>query len=266
MSITVASMKITVIGAGNMGGALVKGFIKSGAVSAKDVTVSDVSQANLGRMKDYNPEICLCSDNVKAVSGADFVVIAVKPWIAEKVVRQIADAVSVPVISIAAGVACGTLREWLGGKDLALFRVIPNTAAEFLESMTFVQADGASADEKADVMGLLGSVGAVMEIEEKMFPAATTLSSCGIAYAMKYIRASMQGGITLGFAPKVSEDIVLQTVKGAAKLLQESGNHPEAEIDKVTTPGGITIKGINAMEANGFTNAVIEGILAGGKA
>ena len=115
-------------------------------------------------------------------------------------------------------------------------------------------------------MGLLGSVGAVMEIEEKMFPAATTLSSCGIAYAMKYIRASMQGGITLGFAPKVSEDIVLQTVKGAAKLLQESGNHPEAEIDKVTTPGGITIKGINAMEANGFTNAVIEGILAGGKA
>ena len=83
---------------------------------------------------------------------------------------------------------------------------------------------------------------------------------------MKYIRASMQGGITLGFNPQVSENIVLQTVKGAAALLEQSGNHPEAEIDKVTTPGGITIKGINAMEANGFTNAVIEGILAGEKA
>lgn len=259
-------MKITVIGAGNMGGALVKGFVKSGAVSARDVTVSDVSQANLDRIRVFNPEIILSSDNVKAVSGADCVLIAVKPWIAEKVVRQIADAVSCPVISIAAGVSVATLKEWLGGKDLALFRVIPNTAAEYLESMTFVQAAGATDEEKAAVMDLLSSVGAVMEIEEKQFASATTLSSCGIAYAMKYIRASMQGGITIGFSPKVSEEIVLQTMKGAVRLLQESGSHPEAEIDKVTTPGGITIKGINAMEANGFTNAVIEGILAGGKA
>ena len=259
-------MKITVIGAGNMGGALVKGFVKSGAVCAKDVTVSDVSEANLARIGAFNPEIVLSSDNVKAVSGADCVIVAVKPWIAEKVVRQIASVVSCPVISIAAGVSVDSLKEWFGGKALALFRVIPNTAAEYCESMTFVQAAGASAEEKAAVLGLLGSVGSVMEIEEKMFPAATTLSSCGIAYAMKYIRASMQGGITLGFNPQVSENIVLQTVKGAAALLEQSGNHPEAEIDKVTTPGGITIKGINAMEANGFTNAVIEGILAGEKA
>jgi pyrroline-5-carboxylate reductase len=259
-------MKITVIGAGNMGGALVKGFVKSGAVSAADITVSDVSEANLAKIRQFNSEIALCSDNVAAVSGADYVLIAVKPWIAEKVVCEIARAVSVPVISIAAGVSCGTLKEWLGGKDIPVFRVIPNTAAEYCESMTFVHAEDATAAQKKAVLDLLGSVGAVMEIEEKQFASATTLSSCGIAYAMKYIRASMQGGITLGFSPKVSEDIVLQTVKGAVKLLQESGNHPEAEIDKVTTPGGITIKGINAMEANGFTKAVIEGILAGEKA
>ena len=240
-------MKITVIGAGNMGGALVKGFVKGGVVSAKDVTVSDVSEANLARINAFNAEINLCRDNVAAVRGADYIVIAVKPWIAEKVVREIAGSVSVPVISIAAGVSCDTLKEWLCGNAHAIFRVIPNTAAEFCESMTFVHAVGATN-------------------EEKMFPAATTLSSCGIAYAMKYIRASMQGGITLGFNPQVSENIVLQTVKGAAALLEQSGNHPEAEIDKVTTPGGITIKGINAMEANGFTNAVIEGILAGEKA
>lgn len=259
-------MKITVIGAGNMGGALVKGFVKGGVVSAKDVTVSDVSEANLARINAFNAEINLCRDNVAAVRGADYIVIAVKPWIAEKVVREIAGSVSVPVISIAAGVSCDTLKEWLCGNAHAIFRVIPNTAAEFCESMTFVHAAGATKEEKKAVLELLGSVGSVMEIEEKMFPAATTLSSCGIAYAMKYIRASMQGGITLGFNPQVSENIVLQTVKGAAALLEQSGNHPEAEIDKVTTPGGITIKGINAMEANGFTNAVIEGILAGGKA
>ena len=249
-----------------MGGALVKGFVKSGAVNASDVTVSDISQANLAAISSFNSDILLSNDNVRAVSGADCVVIAVKPWIAEKVVRQIADAVSCPVISIAAGVSIDTLREWFGSASPALFRVIPNTAAEYLESMTFVHADGATDYEKESVLGLLCSVGAVMEIEEKQFPAATTLSSCGIAYAMKYIRASMQGGITLGFSPAVSEEIVLQTVKGAAKLLQESGSHPEAEIDKVTTPGGITIKGLNAMEANGFTTAVIEGILAGEKA
>ncbi|MBR5735883.1 MAG: pyrroline-5-carboxylate reductase [Bacteroidales bacterium] len=259
-------MKITVIGAGNMGGALVRGIVKSGAVRAADVTVSDVCEANLARIKEFNPEIVRCSDNVKAVRGADCVIVAVKPWIAEKVVREIATYVSVPVISIAAGVSVDTLKEWFGGNAPALFRVIPNTAAEYGESMTFVHASGATAEEKKAVLDLLGSVGSVMEIEEKQFASATTLSSCGIAYAMKYIRASMQGGITIGFSPKVSEDIVLQTVKGAVKLLQESGNHPESEIDKVTTPGGITIKGINAMEANGFTKAVIEGILAGEKA
>ena len=257
-------MKITVIGSGNMGGALVRGFVRSGAVKASDITVSDISDENLGKIKDFNEDINTCGDNVKAVAGADCVIVAVKPWIAEMVVREIAGCVSVPVISIAAGVSVATLKEWFDGSAPALFRVIPNTAAEYLESMTFVHADGASADEKAEVLGLLGSVGAVMELDEKLFPTATTLSSCGIAYAMKYIRASMQGGITIGFSPKVAEDIVLQTMRGAVKLLQESGNHPEAEIDKVTTPGGITIKGINAMEANGFTNAVIEGILAGG--
>ena len=259
-------MKIAVIGAGNMGGALVKGFVKSGFVSAADITVSDVSEANLAKLREFNSEIALCSDNVAAVRDADFVLVAVKPWIADEVVCEIAQAVSVPVISIAAGVSCDTVKGWLGGKALPVFRVIPNTAAEYCASMTFVHAEGATAAQKKAVFDLLGSVGAVMEIEEKQFASATTLSSCGIAYAMKYIRASMQGGITLGFSPKVSEDIVLQTVKGAVKLLQESGNHPEAEIDKVTTPGGLTIKGINAMEANGFTKAVIEGILAGEKA
>lgn len=259
-------MKITVIGAGNMGGALVKGFVNSGEVKAKDITVSDVSEANLAKIKAFDSKINLSSNNTEAVQGADCIIIAVKPWIAETVVRQISQVVSVPVVSIAAGVSVDTLKGWLGDNAPAIFRVIPNTAAEYCESMTFVYASGASAEEKDSVLGLLGAVGEVMEIDEKMFPAATTLSSCGIAYAMKYIRASMQGGITIGFNPQVSEAIVLQTVKGAVKLLQESGSHPEAEIDKVTTPGGITIKGINAMEANGFTNAVIEGILAGEKA
>ena len=92
--------------------------------------------------------------------------------------------------------------------------------------------------------------------------AATALCSCGIAYAMRYVRAATEGGVELGIYPHKAKEYVLATLRGAVELLEATGNNPEVEIDKVTTPGGITIKGLNAMEAHGFTTAVIEGLKA----
>ena len=131
--------------------------------------------------------------------------------------------------------------------------------------MTFLAQRGASAEQVAAVSELFGQVGDVMMIEERQMGACTALSSCGIAYVMRYIRAATEGGVELGLYPDQASRIMLQTMAGAVALLKATGHHPEVEIDRVTTPGGITIKGLNAMEANGFTNAVIAGIKASNK-
>jgi pyrroline-5-carboxylate reductase len=126
--------------------------------------------------------------------------------------------------------------------------------------MTFLCARNASQEQIEAVKSIFDNLGATMVIEERLMGAGMALASCGIAYAMRYVRAAMEGGVEMGMYPNDAKNIVLQTLKGAVALLEATGNHPEAEIDKVTTPGGVTIKGLNAMEANGFTNAVIEGL------
>ena len=148
----------------------------------------------------------------------------------------------------------------------SIFRLIPNTAISVGESMTFISHNKVATTEQiAAVVALFDTLGKASVIEERLMGAATALCSCGIAYAMRYVRAAMQGGVEMGIYPGESKDYVLQTLRGAVALLEATGNNPEVEIDKVTTPGGITIKGLNEMEANGFSNAVIKGLKASNK-
>ena len=129
--------------------------------------------------------------------------------------------------------------------------------------MTFVSHSAtASAQQVANVEAIFNALGKAAVIEERLMGAATSLCSCGIAFAMRYVRAATEGGVELGIYPNDAKQYVLQTLRGAVELLEATGNNPEVEIDKVTTPGGITIKGLNAMEAHGFTIAVIEGLKA----
>ena len=128
--------------------------------------------------------------------------------------------------------------------------------------MTFIAPIGATAEQTAMMEQIFDDLGKTYITDEAHLGAGTVLASCGIAYAMRYIRAAAEGGVELGFSADVAKDIVLQTVKGAVALLQANGNHPEAEIDKVTTAGGTTIKGLNEMEHAGFTSAVIRGLKA----
>ena len=131
--------------------------------------------------------------------------------------------------------------------------------------MTFIVPVDATTEETQTISNIFDELGGSIITEEKLLGAGTTLASCGIAYAMRYVRAAAEGGVELGFKAKDATKIVLQTMEGAVKLLQATGEHPEAAIDKVTTPGGVTIKGLNAMEHYGFSNAVIEGLKAGCK-
>ena len=115
------------------------------------------------------------------------------------------------------------------------------------------------------IVDIFNELGAAMLVDEGLIPAGTSLASCGIAYALRYIRAAMEGGVELGFRADDAKRIVMQTLRGAADILEAGGAHPEVEIDRVTTPGGLTIKGLNAMEAAGFTHSVIEGLRASTK-
>ena len=129
-----------------------------------------------------------------------------------------------------------------------------------MESVNFVTFKDTPQERQDALLKVLEPLGMSMPVEERLMGAGTALASCGIAYAFRYIRAAAEGGVELGFYPDQAKKIVMQTLLGAVKLLEASGENPETEIDKVTTPGGITIKGLNAMERNGFTTAVIEGL------
>ena len=255
-------MKVTIIGAGNMGGATALGLAKAGRVVPGDITVTARHESTLEKFKEAGIRTCL--SNVEAVRGADVVIIAVKPWIVPEVCAEIVGALDFgrqTVVCMAPGVKPGDLAGYLGGAGVVY--VIPNTAIECCESMTFVSAAGATPEAERMVAGLFEGTGKVKIVPLGQLMAGTALASCGIAYALRYIRASAEGGVEMGFRAKDAEEIVAQTVKGAGALLEAHGSHPEEEIDRVTTPGGLTIKGLNAMEEAGFTNAVIKGLKAG---
>lgn len=244
-------MKLTVIGAGNMGGALVKGWCRSGM--AGDITVTAHTEATLQRFTSLYPGLSATTDNEKAVEGADIVVLAVKPWLVDEVMTQIGpvlDRQQTILVSVAAGVR----------NDRIDFYVMPNIAAEYGCSMTFIEAPDTQTDYLQTVEHLFSLCGNVQTVPRRLMEVGMQISGCGIAYVMRYVRAMMEGGVELGLRPDEARRAVLQTMKGAVALLEESGRHPEEAIDAVTTPGGFTIRGLNAMEEAGFTRAVLAGL------
>ena len=261
-------MKIAIIGAGAMGGAMADGFIKSGAVKPADISVANPTAQKLEHFALQGASVT--TDNKTAAEGADIVIIAVKPWLVEQVVNELKPVLNYTrqtIITVAAGISGSQFTAWLKKDDAVpqTFIVIPNTAIAVLASMTFIVPVNATADTTSTIKALFDNVGQTMVTDERHLSAGMTLASCGIAYAMRYVRAAAEGGVELGFKADMAKDIVLQTMKGAVELLQANGNHPEAEIDKVCTPGGLTIRGLNEMEHAGFTSAVIRGLKAAAK-
>ena len=257
-------MKITVIGAGAMGGTTVEGLIKGEYFQNEDITVSDPSLPALERFAGTG--INTTSDNSQAAKGADIVCVVVKPWLVEKVLKGIKPILTPSkqlLIVVAAGVSSANIREWLGLNCPPLFLVIPNIAIAQMESMTFIAPISASQKDTQTVVDIYNEMGSTLITDEQHLAAGTTLASCGLAYALRYIRAASEGGVELGFKADDAKKIVMQTLKGAVELLASTGLHPEAAIDLVTTPEGVTIKGLNEMERAGFTSSVIRGLKAG---
>lgn len=256
-------MKISVIGAGAMGGAMVEGFARCGKFSPADIMVSGPHMDTLERLRPLG--VTLTTDNLQAASHGDVVFVAVKPWLAEQVLKEIKGSLNYQqqaLVAVIAGITSEQIKTWMSkdnGSLPPLFVAMPNIAIAVGSSMTFIVPVNAAAEDIKKVENTFNATGSSLVIEERLLGQSVAVS-CSIAYAMRYVRASTEGCVQLGFKAKDAQKAVLQTVKGAVELLQHDGNHPEQDIDKVTTPGGFTIRGLNEMEHAGFTSAVIRGL------
>ncbi len=252
--------KIGIIGCGNLGLSLVKGFRKQypNAVIYGTRRNPELLQAFADEKTIFT------SDNTHVLRECDTIIFALKPYTILDFVSQYADEFNASrhtIISVATGKTLNELAAALGNESYSLYRAMPNTAADVQESITALSSLNDPLNKKAAVEELFDAIGQTVWIDEQLMESATILGACGIAYALRFIRAMIQGGIEVGFDAKTANKIVSQTVKGAAQLLIQNGLHPEEEIDKVTTPKGCTIVGLNEMEHSGFSSALIKGIV-----
>ncbi|MFT3680964.1 MAG: pyrroline-5-carboxylate reductase [Ferruginibacter sp.] len=255
------SKKIAIIGGGNLGTAIAEGLLKSKFCKAADITVTKRNTATLKALADRG--VAVTSDNNAAIKNSELVILAIKPFQVSDVLNSVKKDLTAKhiLVSVVTGISVADI-EGAVKKKMPVFRAMPNTAIAIQESMTCLSASNASEEQVKYVKGLFDTVGKVALIDEKLMDAATVLGACGTAYAMRYIRANIQGGIEIGFDSATANLIAAQTVKGAAELLLQKGSHPEQEIDKVTTPKGCTIAGLNEMEHQGFSSSLIKGIAA----
>ena len=252
-------MKVAIIGAGNMGGAIARGLAHGHQVNTEDIFVSNPGTEKLERLKAEYPGIHTTQSNKEAAADADIVIIAVKLTV---VYYDLFRRQPQILVSVAAGLTFEDLAHFVD-PEMTIFRIIPNTAISERASMTLVAARNASEAQVSSIMNLFNEMGRSMLIEEKLFAAATSLTSCGIAYVLKYVQAAMQAGVEMGIKPQDAMKMLAQTLEGAAQLLlSNEQTHPALEIEKVTTPGGITIKGVNELEMAGFSAAVIRALKA----
>lgn len=250
--------KIAIIGGGNLGQSIAAGLLSQG-FNPSNLTITRHKVELLQSFKDQNVHVI--SNNVEAVKTAEIVIIAVKPYQIAQVLKEISSEFSKDKILISAvsDFSIDAILNELDEKP-TVFRVMPNTAAAVNESMTCIATNDASESDTEVVKTIFNALGSTIVINEQLMAAATVLGACGIAYVLRFIRGMIQGGIEIGFDAKTATQIATQTVKGASELLLQKGNHPEAEIDKVTTPKGCTIAGLNEMEHQGFSSALIKGI------
>lgn len=254
--------KIAIIGGGNLGMAIAEGLIQSNFVLPKHILIT---KRNIQTLHELERKGVLVSDkNEEALRYADLVVLAVKPFQVQDVLAALKKEFKEEkhvLVSVVTGISIEHISAILGMK-IPIIRAMPNTAIAIQESMTCLAAKDASEDQLQYVQDVFGQLGKTVKIDEKLMDAATVLGACGTAFAMRYIRANIQGGIEIGFDAATANLIAAQTVKGAAELLLKKGSHPEQEIDKVTTPKGCTIAGLNEMEHRGFSSSLIKGLVA----
>lgn len=253
--------KIAILGGGNLGVAIAQGLASSGTCQAKNIIIT---RRNLTKLDSIQSEgFILTSDNMTAVEQAQIVILCVQPKQLDELlhsIKGVLDPNKHILVSTITGITIAEIESMLN-TPMPLIRSMPNTAIAIGKSMTCLCASHANTLQIKEIEKLFNSLGITLTIEERHMKAATVLAASGIAFFMRYLRAATQGGIQLGFDAEESQLIAVQTALGAASLILENNSHPELEIDKVTTPEGCTIAGLNEMEHQGFSSALIKGLV-----
>lgn len=252
---------ITIIGGGNLGTAIAEGLLAASFTLPQNITVTKRNTSTLNNLQEKG--VIVSSNNIEAIKNARYIILAVKPYQIKEILIELQPHLiseQHTLISVITSVWLKDIEEILGN-NFSLFRAMPNTAIAIQQSMTCICNNKVDQSKIDFVTNLFNQLGKTVFIDEKLMDAATVLAACGTAYAMRYIRANIQGGIEIGFSAAVASLIAAQTVNGAAELLLQKNTHPEQEIDKVTTPKGCTIAGLNEMEHQGFSSSLIKGVV-----
>lgn len=253
-------MKIAIIGAGNLGLSIAKGILQSNGATTMYLT-----KRNTQDIQDYDKygNVTVTSDNAEAVKNSDILIFAVQPGHFQDILNEIKELLTEKhvVISTITGFSIEKMEAILGA-DKYIIRSMPNTAISVGKSMTCICSNEVGKKRIELAKAIFNRMGHSMQIPESQMQAATVICASGIAFWMRMIRATTQGAIQLGFDAKDAQELAMHTCNGAAKLLIASESHPEEEIDKVTTPMGCTIEGLNEMEHQGLSSSLIQGIVA----
>jgi pyrroline-5-carboxylate reductase len=256
-----AASSVAILGVGNLGRALAVGWSERGPHRPEQVRLTRRRPEKLSDLAERGHPVG--ADNVEAVERSDLVVIAVQPQQIDDLLDEISEVLDPArhrLISLVSGVSIARIRQRVG-PTIPVIRAMPNMAVSIGESMTCIASDEHGEAALAEAQGLFDLVGRTLVIAEEMVVPATALCACGVAFFLRAVRAASQGGIEIGFHPEEAVLLAAQTARGAASLLLGDERHPESEIDRVTTPRGCTIAGLNEMEHQGFSSALIKGIL-----
>ena len=256
-----STASLAILGGGNLGQALARGLVRSGTLQPDQIHVTSLHPPSLEGLAAEG--FAIGRDNVAAIQGANTVLLAVQPQQITDLLDEILNDIDPDrhkVISVVSGVTVAQLREMIPAPTHVV-RAMPNTAVSIGESMTCLSADPDSMAALEEAEALFKGVGITLRIEDEIMVGATALCACGVAFFLRSVRAASQGGIEIGFHPEDALLLAAQTARGAASLALRDNRHPESEIDRVTTPRGCTIAGLNEMEHQGFSSAMIKGFV-----
>lgn len=252
--------RVVMIGGGKMGEAMAAGWLATGTLTAGNLAVVEPSESR-------RAQLSLGETRVVADAGevlpANVVVLAVKPQVLEAVIGGLGENLAgVLVVSVAAGISTARIESLLSGAT-AVVRVMPNTPAMVGEGMAVVSGGSEASDEQVEyVRGLFAALGDAITVEERYQNAAGAISGSGPAYFALVIDALARAGVAAGLPRAVAQRLAVQTMAGTAKLLDESGMHPEELVDGVTSPGGTTIAALTELEAAGLRAAFVDAVAA----
>ena len=251
--------KIAILGGGNIGTSLARGLINSKQFTHNEILITEKREPRIVHLKNLGFRVT--DDNHEALSQSEIIVMSVKPQQFGNLAEEIKNDVTARhiLISTITGVTLKDIESFFG--KIRMLRIMPNIALEICESMTCISFRNTESKHEERILSVFDKMGKTMIISEDLMGAATVVGACGIAFALRFMRAMSQGGIEIGFDSEMAQLIAAQTIKGATRLIIETSNHPEREIDRVTTPQGITISGLNEMEHQGFSSAVIRGLI-----